>query len=60
MAVAPTANSLASAMVGVGVFKEAAFCGISPLGAYLDDETKEKMWKKIWTSTQSIGTETRR
>lgn len=37
-----------------GVHKEAFFCGISPLGAHLDEEVKAKIWQSLLIDIWSI------
>lgn len=38
------AGPAVSSPVRAGIYKEAFFCGISPLRSHLNDETKEKIW----------------
>lgn len=46
----------ASLSTGRAVFKEAVFCGISPLGTHLDDETFNKIWNNQYVDIRSLVT----
>lgn len=38
------------------MFKETMFCGLSPLGSHLDEETWEKIWSNQYIDIWSLVT----
>lgn len=48
--------SVASSSIIASVYMEAVFCGLSPLGAQMDEETKDKIWKNKFVDIWSLVT----
>lgn len=51
---APSKSGPRVAAVSTVVHKKAVFCGISPLGAHVDDETREKIWNNLYVDIWSL------